>query len=495
VQVYLGQATDIGIVRRNKNNQDSIGFDLNQGLFIVADGMGGLEDGEYASKTTVLRIKQLVASAKINYQDRKNALIKAIKTANSEIYQRSIQERKLIGTTVTALLVGPGKYFVAQVGDSRAYLIRNNSITQLTKDHTKVQRMVDNGIITAEEARNHPERSFLERGIGNQYDIDIDVFEGEFRETDTMLLCSDGLWEPVSDKEILEIINNYDNPQDACKKLINLANHYGGPDNVSVVIAQAQGTSRVFKVKRKKINIKKFVVPALTALIILAVFITLLFIVIPIIRDILKPKLKQLVINIYEDTIPLKGVTVKGINIPESNQELKSIILTTNQNNKIDTVYIGETILFSKTGYESVKFDIPNITAKIDTIERKMEKKTEIPIVAPPIPDSEVKAKVEPKKLYSKVDLVLSGFTNKGKKTDICGAEIWIDGRYTNKQVSSTKKGTIFQNYKIGEYKIEFKKDGKIIAYKEINIAGTNPNPVYDANAYWAAPGKPYVRD
>jgi protein phosphatase len=483
MQVYLGQRTDIGRVR--KNNEDSIGFDISKGLFIVADGAGGLDNGEFASNTIVTTIKHFVASTKNNnYQDLKNAVINAIKSANAEIYHHAVksQSKKGIGTTATALLIGPGKYFIAHVGDSRAYLIRNSNITQITKDHSKVQRMVDGGLITIEEARRHPERNLLTRGVGFSYEVDIDTFEDEFRETDTILLCSDGMWEPISDQQILETINEYEDPQEACDRLIDLANHNGGPDNISAVIAQAQGTSRGYKPKKKGIKVKKVLVPATGVLVSLILAMLLIFAYHK--NPGRAPKINQMVINIYdEDSItPLKDVNIKKeINLLDSNADSQRVIIQTNQSKKIDTLFSGITILFTKDDYETFTYAIPEI-AEDTTVSINMVKS--VAIIKPSIIENVIRGSEPKLHKYSTVDLILSGFTNNNKPTHIVGKAIWIDGKDTNIRVSGTKNGTRIPGLKIGTYKIEFKDNNQVTASLNVTLDGTNREPKYNANDY-----------
>ncbi len=486
--VYLGQRTDSGLNPSKKNNEDSVGNDLNRGLFVVADGVGGAELGEYASSLVVSLIKQYIAAAKPNYQDRKNAIVNAIKVANNEIAQRMSRDGKQIGTTVTALLIGPGKYFIAHVGDSRAYLIRNEKIVLLTKDHSKVQQMADGGVITQEEARKHPMRNYITRWVGIGSELEVDPYEGEFKESDIVLLCSDGLWEPVSDLEILEVIRNNDNPQDACNQMIDLANHYGGPDNISAVIAKSSPTAIQFKPSRRKktVNIKQLLVPAIV-IVILTIFIILLInIFIPKIAGIFnKPKLKEIVFNIYENSGPMEGVTIK--NSTSFNKNLNKVIIKNNQNDNITTSYIGDIVFFIKKDYDTIKYEIPDNITRDTTIIVNMEK---TPVVIKPQLDTTSYIKPVREKPYTSVDLILSGFDNKGKPTEICGAQIWIDGQYIDKQVTSTKKGTTIPNLKLGTYKIAFKKNGNIIAYKNVTVDGSKSDQRYDANAYNFAPGK-----
>jgi PPM family protein phosphatase len=241
VRVYVGSGSDQGRIK--KSNQDSVGVDPASGLFLIADGVGGHAGGDIASGIIVTLAKERVAAAKTTYQDRKAALVEAIREANSRIFEIAIsQDKRGMSSTVTAFLIGAGGYFAASVGDSRAYLIRGSEIHQITKDHSFVQQLVDRGVITFEEARSHERRNEITRAVGLDAEVDIDTFEGEFRETDALLACSDGLWEEVTDKEILGTVLNSEDGQQACNALIEQANAKGGHDNISVVLAQSTPT-------------------------------------------------------------------------------------------------------------------------------------------------------------------------------------------------------------------------------------------------------------
>ena len=243
MRVYVGSGSDTGRIKRS--NQDAVGVDLANGLFLVADGVGGHAGGDIASGIIVSVAREYVAAAKPSYEDRKSALLGAIREANAQILRRALAENKKgMSSTVTSFLIGPGKYFVAWAGDTRAYLIRGNEIIQVTKDHSHVQQLVDRGIITLEEARHHEDRNFITRAVGLDPEMEIDTCEGEFRETDALLACSDGLWGEVTDKEMLDTVLNSEDGQQACNALIEQANANGGHDNISVILAQSSPTMR-----------------------------------------------------------------------------------------------------------------------------------------------------------------------------------------------------------------------------------------------------------
>lgn len=249
---YFG-ATDIGLVRNE--NQDSFGKyphdsddrNLPKGLlFIVADGMGGHIGGKDASNLAI----QIVSREYYSFDSEiiSNCLKYAFKTANFRIYQSSKDEmqshRK--GTTCSALVIEKNVAFIAHVGDSRIYRINNSSIEQLTNDHTQVEEMLRKGILSEEEAKNHPSKSILVRALGIESEVEVDIIESiPINSGDNFVICSDGLGK-VFPEEIKEIILS-NTPESACKELIKLANERGGHDNVTVQVIRING-------KDEKIN-------------------------------------------------------------------------------------------------------------------------------------------------------------------------------------------------------------------------------------------------
>lgn len=257
--------TDIGLVRTE--NQDSYGKfpseDLNlyndKGqLFIVADGMGGHTGGKEASSTAVEVISKVFSEKKL---DPPAFLKEAIESANAEINfkaENSEINRKM-GTTCSTLLLKENKGTIGHVGDSRIYKIENSKITQLTMDHTKVNELLKEGILTKEEAKNYPSKSVLSRALGVEKNVKIDVFEFELKNGQTFILCSDGLGK-VEKEEILEIVNQ-NNIKDACEKLMGLANERGGKDNVTVQIVKVDSdkVEKIPEPKKEKPVKEKFI--------------------------------------------------------------------------------------------------------------------------------------------------------------------------------------------------------------------------------------------
>ncbi|HPY97205.1 MAG TPA: Stp1/IreP family PP2C-type Ser/Thr phosphatase [Candidatus Cloacimonadota bacterium] len=234
--IEIGNKTDVGMVR--ENNQDYYGsYDtINGKLIIVCDGMGGYEGGEIASQMAVDIIKDEVS----NKQGlSKNKLLSdALIRAHNSIKHRQTENPDIadMGTTAVALLLDDHQFWYAHAGDSRLYLSRNGKITRLSKDHSLVQQMIDGGIITERDAKEHPKKNIITRALGAK-DGTPDV-SGPFTayQGDKFLLCSDGLHDYLNDEEIEKIMQN--SPQEASEKLVNLANERGGADNITVQVIE-----------------------------------------------------------------------------------------------------------------------------------------------------------------------------------------------------------------------------------------------------------------
>jgi len=229
--------TDIGVVR--KANQDYLFYSQNPvgalpNLFIVADGMGGHKAGDYASRlsveTFVKYVKQAPADVPLRIVD------DGIRHVNRTVMEEAgaNEDYKGMGTTFVAAFIKDAKLFVANIGDSRLYLI-DDQINQVTEDHSFVWAMLRAGEITKEEAKVHPERNVITRAIGAGWEIKVDFFEVDLEKGDIILMCSDGLTNMVEDKDILDIVTcNYIG--DAANELIGQAKRNGGLDNITVII-------------------------------------------------------------------------------------------------------------------------------------------------------------------------------------------------------------------------------------------------------------------
>ncbi len=235
--------TDTGIVR--DNNQDSYAAcELSDGavLAIVCDGMGGAAEGALASSEAVKSIKERIAER--FYGDMsdisvKSLLVSAIENANKCVYDLSLTDEKYegMGTTVVAALIANSYVYIAHAGDSRAYKISNGALIQLTRDHSVVQRMVESGRITAEEAEDHPDKHIITRALGVDSDIKVDFCQEPFEDDDILILCSDGLTNYIETDDILKLTGDgcY---YDYADRLVNLANQNGGGDNITVIAVE-----------------------------------------------------------------------------------------------------------------------------------------------------------------------------------------------------------------------------------------------------------------
>lgn len=232
----VGMKSDVGMVRTL--NEDYAGYieEAKYKLYVVADGMGGHNAGEVASKMAVEAVKSYV---KENYDDEGiNLLENAVEFANSKIYNKAIEgsEYKGMGTTLVAALINGNNVFIANVGDSSCFGIKNNSIEKITKDHSLVQELIDSGTITEEEGRNHPKKNVITRALGTSNMVKIDIFKYDLNSYDKYLLCTDGLSNEVLKDEILEEIEKVDDYNHACDKLVLLAKGRGGRDNITVLL-------------------------------------------------------------------------------------------------------------------------------------------------------------------------------------------------------------------------------------------------------------------
>ena len=242
--IEVSVQSDIGCLRQN--NEDSFGYwepeddrqFLRKGrLAVVADGMGGYEGGQEASR---LAVETLVAAYRdFGGDDPQAALIEALQAAHEQVRQYSFSHPELrgMGTTCTAAAIVQDALYYVHVGDTRLYLIRDGQITRVTRDHSYVGRLVESGMISREEAETHPQRNILTAALGTNPDLIMDSpgRPEPLRPEDVLLICSDGLWGQVRDSEILDAVENKSAEQ-AGRKLIELARERGGPDNITVEI-------------------------------------------------------------------------------------------------------------------------------------------------------------------------------------------------------------------------------------------------------------------
>lgn len=232
--------TNKGIMR--ENNEDSLiveEFD-NYCLYAVADGMGGHKAGEVASSIAIEGIRSyfIESVGKENFQP-PSFIIESVNLSNDKIRKESLKNEECygMGTTVTMAVIDKKQdtIYIGNVGDSRAYLFRDDVIKQITIDHTYVNELLKDGRITAEEAKKHPKRNVITRALGSEEFVHADIFELELYKNDILLLCTDGLTTHVSDDKMLDIIKEYGSSE-SVQKLIKLANDNGGTDNITIII-------------------------------------------------------------------------------------------------------------------------------------------------------------------------------------------------------------------------------------------------------------------
>ena len=235
----LGRSTGLSHPgRKRRRNEDA--WVCHPPLFAVADGMGGARGGEIASRVAATALGESVVGSG------ESRVVALIQEANRQVYERAREDSDAsgMGTTITVALFENGIVSIGHVGDSRAYLIRDRKVDQLTEDHSLVAELVRTGRLSPEEAVTHPQRSVITRALGTDPDVDVDVFSVEAKPGDLFLICSDGLTAMVDDATILDVVERRrDDLDTAAIELIAAANRNGGEDNITVVFFEivAQG--------------------------------------------------------------------------------------------------------------------------------------------------------------------------------------------------------------------------------------------------------------
>jgi protein phosphatase len=247
--------TDVG--RKRRHNEDAYLLDVERGLFVVADGMGGHAAGEVASRITVESIQEFIAGTEEEHENtwpfgfnnryslEGNRLTTAVEKANEKV-MRAVQNRpelKGMGTTVVAALFDQDRVTLVHVGDSRAYLYRGQELKRLTDDHSWVQEQVNAGILSEDEAKSHPLKNVVTRALGGAAHVAVDLIEVPLTAGDRFLLCSDGLTGMVSDEELIEHLGGPEPPDRTVRSLIELANEHGGIDNVTAILVEVTKNS------------------------------------------------------------------------------------------------------------------------------------------------------------------------------------------------------------------------------------------------------------
>lgn len=230
LRVESGALTHVGKVR--SNNEDSHLAREESGLWVVADGMGGHEGGEWASAKIVEELGDAILPS--DFDGACEKIAGAIHVANAVIFRKASQRGRQMGSTVVALFVRGNRFVVFWVGDSRAYLLRDGQLMRVSRDHSQVQQMLDSGLISAEEAANHPMGHVLARAVGVTETLELDSRGGEIEPGDTFLLCSDGLHGYVPESDIARLLRRGIADM-ASEELVALTLQRGAPDNVTVI--------------------------------------------------------------------------------------------------------------------------------------------------------------------------------------------------------------------------------------------------------------------
>lgn len=233
----VGVKSDLGNIR--KLNEDYAEFyeDDKVKIYVVADGMGGHNAGEVASK---IAVKTIINYIKINIKDGvfKKTLEEAIEDANKKVHSLAYKREEYtgMGTTIVACLITTRGIQIGNVGDSCCFIVKGNKVYKITKDHSLVQELLDTGSISKEQAVNHPQKNVITRAIGTGKEVEIDIYNINKEDYDYILLCTDGLTNDVNlEEELLELINS-NNVQVVCDELVNRAKNNGGRDNITVML-------------------------------------------------------------------------------------------------------------------------------------------------------------------------------------------------------------------------------------------------------------------
>lgn len=235
--------TDKGMARRE--NQDSFHLEIShaagQAICVVCDGMGGARSGNVASRIAAdafMTDIQLQAKPGMSSKNTRTALATAVAAANGRVFEKAQSDPAYfgMGTTLVGAVVTPNAAVVANVGDSRAYLIDENGIEQITRDHSLIEDLLQRGELSREEAKNHPSKNLITRVVGTDCSVIPDLYSVELQEGDFILLCTDGLTNVVEDQEILFETLHGGDPAGCCERLRDMANERGGPDNITIIL-------------------------------------------------------------------------------------------------------------------------------------------------------------------------------------------------------------------------------------------------------------------
>lgn len=239
IKYEFGQLTDVGMIRQENEDNLLYARGVNGDLFVVADGMGGYVGGKFASTTAINTIEDIFINS--NYiNDPKILISNLIFQANKNIYNYALENIELngMGTTIVLALICNDIVYYAHVGDSRLYLLREERLFRITKDHSRIQELIDSGAISYEDSHENEDSNIITRALGINPDVEIDIGEHPFElfEEDKILICSDGLHGLLKDEEIIEILIENIHPQEICQNLIQEANNKGGTDNITTQV-------------------------------------------------------------------------------------------------------------------------------------------------------------------------------------------------------------------------------------------------------------------
>lgn len=238
----LAAMSDVGLARQlNEDNWGWTSLGPSGELYIVADGMGGHDGGEVASELAVATMARIAREREAALEEGRerieSMLHDAFVRANNAVKDEADRKGNDMGTTLVGLLIHAGRHaYVANVGDSRAYLFRDGALHQISTDHSFVQKLVERGKITKEEARNHPQSNILLRTVGTERDVEVDLFRVTLEPGDRVLICSDGLWGEVEDEDLAGILATYNDPRAAARELVRASHQGGGKDNCTLIL-------------------------------------------------------------------------------------------------------------------------------------------------------------------------------------------------------------------------------------------------------------------
>lgn len=237
--VQIGFKSNAGVVR--DNNEDACFVIPSHDVYVVADGVGGNNGGEIASRTAVRGVAEYVDTTPIggcaDAEAIRDYFIRCLELVNKEIYLTGVKhkENKGMATTIVIAYIRGNTAYIANVGDSRAYLFRDGILSQITEDHTYVNELLKSGVITMEEAQTHSKKNVITRAVGAEPSVRMDFFQTNLEKNDILMLCSDGLYGEVEEQRLIEILGEKTTMSTACKHLVDEAIRCGGRDNITVI--------------------------------------------------------------------------------------------------------------------------------------------------------------------------------------------------------------------------------------------------------------------